>query len=119
MTETMVTLTHRGHPMCDLTKHVAPVGFDADEPTFDYHGESIRPEAVAEQCMCGHVPYISCPDYLDVWRPSRACEAKKHGDCDESGFNDFTNCVEPRSCSCKCHDLPISEAIADQKQHAA
>ena len=37
-----------------------PIGFDVDEPEYEYHGESMHPDAVPMQCMCGHPDYIYC-----------------------------------------------------------
>jgi len=48
--------------------HVDPIGFDIDEPDFEYHGESMHPAAVDGQCMCGHPDYLMCEyecRYLD------------------------------------------------------
>lgn len=47
--------------------HVAPIGFDVDEPLYEYHGESNHPDRVDYQCMCGHVPYNEC-EYLCLYR---------------------------------------------------
>lgn len=43
-----------------LKPYVAPIGFDVDEPEYEYHGESAHPDAVEQQCMCGHPDYIWC-----------------------------------------------------------
>jgi hypothetical protein len=40
--------------------YVNPIGFDVNEPEFEYHGESAHPAAVWMQCMCGHPDYIMC-----------------------------------------------------------
>ena len=37
-----------------------PIGFDVDEPEYEYHGESAHPDAVTYQCMCGHPDYVRC-----------------------------------------------------------
>lgn len=47
--------------------HVAPIGFDLDEPEYEYHGESAHPDAVDGQCMCGHPNYLMC-EYECLYR---------------------------------------------------
>jgi hypothetical protein len=37
-----------------------PIGFDLDEPEYAYHGESMHPDRVDYQCMCGHPDYVLC-----------------------------------------------------------
>jgi hypothetical protein len=97
----LTTLLHRS--FCGELNHVPPIGFDEDEPEFEYHGESAHPDAVKNQCMCGHREYLSCPDYFGDWKPSRFCLADRHRQCDRSGFNRYTGTLSSDSCTCNCH----------------
>lgn len=57
-------LTDWHREFCDGTDHVTPVGFEkGQEFGEDGHGEPYD-HGVADQCMCGHVPYWMCPDYF-------------------------------------------------------
>ena len=41
-------------------ERVAPIGFNIDEPDYLYHGESMHPDAIPGQCMCGHPDFWEC-----------------------------------------------------------
>jgi putative hydrolase of HD superfamily len=108
MAEQLLTLSHRTH--CDGADHVAPIG---EEPgaDFEYHGKSLDPSAVAEQCMCGHVPYYTCPDYRGVHNLTEACRTNQHGACDRRAEVDYTGEVKDEACPCGCHSVPVSRSV--------
>jgi hypothetical protein len=95
------TLLHR--TLCTEPEHVAPIGFDADEPDFSYHGESIHPDRVGDQCMCGHSDYSQCPDYWGFWAESVACTGDQHHLCDGAGWQTYVGEFQHNTCPCDCH----------------
>lgn len=106
-----VTLLHREN--CHyLDEHVPPVGFNLDEPVWTgEHGESDHPNAVPEQCMCGHPRYHTCPDWASNWEPSGCCQGGQHNLCNGVGIDTAWSADVPNTCPCGCHDIPLSAAI--------
>lgn len=105
----LLTLSHR--TQCDGSGHAAPIGFDTDEPEYRCHGESAHPDAVSEQCMCGHVPYLTCPDWLRVHTVTEACGAGRHARCDRRAAVAYFDgeVWEGDACPCDCHAVPVSD----------
>jgi hypothetical protein len=107
-----VSLLHREN-CAQLDEHVAPIGFNLDEPEWDGegHGESDHPNASPDQCMCGHPRYHTCPDWASGWEDSDLCHAGQHGDCDGVGLDRDFGAQMPNTCPCGCHAIPLSAAI--------
>lgn len=58
-------------PRCQ--DHVSPIGFDEEDPEFEYHGESAHPDAVDGQCMCGHPDFQTCEATCTERDDTREC----------------------------------------------
>lgn len=110
--EPLVSLPHR-HDCGQLRYHVGPIGHSLREPEWNgEHGESIHPERVGDQCMCGHPEYWMCIDGLTDYGTSPQCGSGEHGDaCDKTGRDEHNRQPVPNGCMCDCHLIPLSEAI--------
>ncbi|HEV2779096.1 MAG TPA: hypothetical protein VGX25_06795 [Actinophytocola sp.] len=106
LTRPPLTLSHL--TQCDGRDHLLPIG---DEPgeEFEYHGESLNPAAINEQCMCGHLPYYTCPDYLGVHNLTEMCKTGQHERCDRRAEVEYTGEVQDEACPCDCHAIPGPE----------
>jgi hypothetical protein len=56
--------------LCDGSDHVKPIGPEKGDPYEGEHGEAwqtgVQDHGTPEQCMCGHLNYMSCPDWLGI-----------------------------------------------------
>ncbi len=107
----LVSLPHRS--TCGQLKyHVPPIGFSADEPEWDgEHGESMHPNRVGDQCMCGCPAYFMCVDWAATYGKSPQCGHGDHDACDKTGRDEYHQQPVPDSCECDCHLVTLSEAI--------
>lgn len=110
---TTISLPHSRH--CDGTNHVQPVGFREGLPWDGSHGEPYEHQGIPHRCMCGHVDYYSCPEWILSIDLNDACDAGNHGECDRTAVvheMHEDNTVMPDMCPCDCHAVTVVAVTA-------